>query len=102
LKQEINDVPASQLDEQSDAIQNSAPNLCLFFMNFKEFLGVYRVFLGMEKPADLLILKRNCTVDGPFGKTSKIQHDGSGGQQPIDRAENQKLIITYVSGLFKA
>jgi hypothetical protein len=33
----------------------------------------------MEKTADILIVKRYCTIDGPFGKTSKIQHTGSGG-----------------------
>jgi hypothetical protein len=52
----------------------------------------------MEKTADILILKRYCTIDEPFGKTSKIQPAASGGQWdsfvktvPLD--PQQKLFI---------
>jgi hypothetical protein len=55
----------------------------------------------MEKTADILILKRFCAIDGPFGKPSKSQTTGSGGHTALDKVENQKLIITQVFGLFK-
>jgi hypothetical protein len=37
----------------------------------------------MEKTADILVLKRSCAINGPFGKMAKSQSFGSGGHHAL-------------------
>jgi hypothetical protein len=70
------------------------PNLNHFFLNFKEFLG------NKKKTDHLLVLKRFRSINGHFGRTSKIQHTGSGGHHagaPYSQCSDFPCVRVYLT-----